>query len=123
MRPLLLGYERPQDHRWLRAEGRLGFLYRDETGSATGYGYVSPVGRIGPVAALDAGLLWPMTAHLLAVHEPAGASSLWVPGHAGEVVAGLLRAGLRLEAFPALMCWSSPIAPFDRYLPINLALV
>jgi hypothetical protein len=39
------------------------------------------------------------------------------------VVASLLRAGLRLESFPALLCWTEPLAPFDRYLPITLALV
>jgi hypothetical protein len=46
-----------------------------------------------------------------------------VPGDAGDVVAMLLRSGFRLEPFPALFCWSAPIADFRRYLPITLALV
>jgi GNAT superfamily N-acetyltransferase len=121
----VLGYERPADHAWLLDEGRLAWLYhdRDDDGRVVGYGYVAPVGRIGPVACLDPALLPALVGHLLTVHEPPGASSIWVPGAAGEVVASLLRAGLRLEAFPALLCWTAPLAPFDRYLPITLALV
>jgi hypothetical protein len=30
---------------------------------------------------------------------------------------------MRLEPFPILVCWSTPVAPFDRYLPISLALI
>lgn len=119
----VLAYERPADHAWMRRDGRRGWLYRDAGGSPVGYGYLAPVGRIGPVAAVAPGLLAPMVAHLLGAHEPAGASSLWVPGDAGEVVSMLLRTGFRLEPFPALFCWSAPIADFGRYLPITLALV
>jgi len=119
----VLGYERPSDHAWMRRDGRFGWLYRDRAGRALGYGYLTKVGRVGPAAAVEPGLLGPIVAHLLEAHVPAGASSLWVPGHAGEVVEMLLRAGLRLESFPALFCWSRPIADFRRYLPITLALV
>jgi GNAT superfamily N-acetyltransferase len=118
----LLGYERPADHAWLVSEGRSGWLFQAD-GRAVGYGYVSRVGRLGPVAALDAGLLAPVVGWLLDAHEPAGPSSVWVPGSAGTVVEALLRAGLRLEPFPALFCWTRPIADFERYLPISLALV
>jgi GNAT superfamily N-acetyltransferase len=119
----VLGYERPGDHAWMRRDGRLGWLYRDSTGRALGYGYLTKVGRVGPVAAVEPGLLAPLVAHLLAAHVPAGASSFWVPGDASEVVEMLLRAGFRLESFPALFCWSRRIADFGRYLPITLALV
>lgn len=119
----VLGYERPADHAWMRRDGRLGWLYRDGDGRPVGYGYVARVGRVGPVAALEPALLAPVVGHLLAAHVPAGASSLWVPGAAGDVVTALLRAGFRLESFPALFCWDRPIADFERYLPITLALV
>jgi GNAT superfamily N-acetyltransferase len=119
----VLGYERPDDHAWMRRDGRIGWLYRDATDRPVGYGYLTKVGRLGPVAAIEPGLLAPVVAHLLGAHVPAGASSLWVPGDAGEVVSTLLRAGFRLESFPALLCWSRPIADFGRYLPITLALV
>ncbi len=46
----LLGYEHPQDHRYLRGSGRRGFLYRDTAGVDLGYAYGSEVGRVGPVA-------------------------------------------------------------------------
>jgi GNAT superfamily N-acetyltransferase len=118
----LLGYERPADHVWLAREDRLGWLFRS-AGRAVGYGYVSRVGRIGPVGALEAGLLAPMVGWLLDAHTPAGASSIWVPGTASTVVEALLQAGLRLEPFPALFCWTRPIADFERYVPISLALV
>jgi hypothetical protein len=35
----------------------------------------------------------------------------------------LLRAGLRMEGFPALMCWTRPYGRFERYLPAGLALL
>jgi len=119
----VLGHERPPDHAWLRRDGRLGWLYRDAGGRPVGYGYVARVGRVGPVAALEPALLAPLVGHLLLAHVPAGASSLWVPGAAGEVIEMLLRSGFRLESFPALLCWSAPIADFARYLPITLALI
>jgi hypothetical protein len=34
-----------------------------------------------------------------------------------------LRAGLRIEGFPALLCWSRPFGGFERYLPASLALL
>jgi hypothetical protein len=123
---MVLGYERPADHAWLLGDGKRAWVYRDGDGAEArivGYGYVAPVGRIGPVAAVDPAHLPAIVGHLLTAHEPPGASSIWVPGAAGEVLATLLRAGLRLEAFPALFCWTAPLAPFDRYLPITLALV
>jgi GNAT superfamily N-acetyltransferase len=119
----LLGYRRPADHAWLAADGRIGVLFRDGDGEPAGYGYTTKVGRIGPVAALRAEDLAAFTGHLLGVVTPAGAQSLWVPGAASATVEGLLRAGFRLEPFPALLCWTRPLAPFDRYLPISLALV
>jgi GNAT superfamily N-acetyltransferase len=119
----LLGHEREADHRWLLDDGRMGVLFRDEAGEPAGYGYTTRVGRIAPVAALDPADLAPFVGHLLGVVPPTGSQSLWVPGAAGDVVRRLLEAGFRLEPFPALLCWTRPFAPFDRYLPISLALI
>jgi hypothetical protein len=119
----LLGYEHPQDHRYLRTDGRLGFLYRGPDGEPVGYGYTSPVGRVGPVAARDEALLAPVVGHLLTALEPRGASSLWIPGAADHTFRVLLEAGVRIEGFPALLCWDRPFASFERYLPISLALI
>ena len=119
----VLGFEHPQDHGYLEREHRLGFLYRGVNGAPLGYGYTSPVGRVGPVAALEADLLAPIVGHLLTTVRPNGASTAWVPGSAGAVVSAMLRAGLRLEGFPALLCWSRPAVDVTRYLPITLALL
>jgi hypothetical protein len=35
----------------------------------------------------------------------------------------LLRAGLRIEGFPFLACWSRPFADFGRYLPTSPGLL
>jgi GNAT superfamily N-acetyltransferase len=118
-----LGYAHPQDHAYLAETGRLGHLYEDGGGRVVGYGYVSPVGRIGPVAVEDEALLPGVLGHLLGAVEPAGAFSAWVPGAAGAAVTALLDAGLRLEDFPALVCWDRPFADFSRYLPITLAIL
>ena len=119
----LAGFAHPEDHAFLRREGRGGFLYRASGGRALGYGYASPAGRIGPVAVLDAELLPSVLGHLLAVIEPRGASAVWVPGDADRTFTALLRAGLRLDGHPVLLCWSRPFADFARYLPISPGLL
>lgn len=118
-----LGYAHPQDHAYLAAQGRLGYLYEAGDGAVAGYGYASEVGRLGPIAVEDAGLMGPVVGHLLGSVRPAGAFSAWVPGSAGAAVATLLAAGLRLEDFPALVCWDRPFADFERYVPITLAVL
>ena len=119
----LLGYERPDDHRFLRLDGRLGYLYRGPDGAPVGYGYTSGVGRLGPIATLQPALLAPVLAHLLATVEPRGASSVWITGAAGPTFRMLLEAGFELAGFPGLICWTAPFAPFDRYVPISLAIM
>jgi GNAT superfamily N-acetyltransferase len=119
----VLGYEHPEDHAWIAEDRRPGYIFRRANGTAVGYGYASRVGRVGPIAALDAALLAPITAHLLSAIEPNGAFSVWVPGSAGETVAMLLGAGFRLESFPALLCWSRPYVDVSRYIPNTLALL
>src|ERR1019366_7185742 len=118
----VLGYERPEDHRFLRLEGRRGFLFRGPDDAPVGYGYAAPSGRLGPVAALDPTHLALLTAHMLAAVIPPGANAIWVPGGSGDVLPVLLRAGLRIEGFPALLCWNRPLLDPSRYVPISLGL-
>lgn len=118
----LLGFERAGDHRWFSDEGRRGYRYLDPTGATLGYGYLSSVGRIGPVAVRDPALLAPIVAHLLDAHVPAGASALSIAGDADELIRILLGAGFRLDGFPTLLCWNRPFLPLDRYLVASLAL-
>ena len=118
-----LGYAHPQDHAYLRESGRLGHLYEAGDGRVVGYGYASQVGRIGPLAVEDAALLPGVLGHLMQAVEPRGAFSAWVPGAAGAAVTALLDVGLRIEDFPALLCWDRPFADFSRYVPITLAVL
>jgi GNAT superfamily N-acetyltransferase len=118
-----LGYAHPQDHAYLAAQGRLGYLYEGGGGSVVGYGYTSPVGRLGPIAVEDGALMGPVVGHLLGAVRPAGAFSAWVPGSASGALAALLEAGLKVEDFPALVCWDRPFADFERYVPITLAVL
>ena len=119
----VLGVSHTEDHRLLRGEGRLGFVYRGPDDRPLGYGYGSPVGRIGPIAVRDAALLSPIVGHLAAAVPARGASAIWIPGDAGPLLATLLRAGLRTEEFPLLLCWDRPFADFSRYLPISPGLL
>jgi hypothetical protein len=119
----VLGYAHPADHRFLRVQGRTGFLYRGPDGEPLGYGYSSHVGRFGPVALLDETLTAPVIGHLLRTVEPRGAATAWVPGSNDRAMVAFLRAGLRLEGFPAMLCWSRPFGRFDSYLPAGLALL
>ncbi len=118
-----LGYAHPEDHAFVAAAGRLGYLYEDRAGDVLGYGYTSAAGRVGPVALTEEALFPAVLGHLMAVVEPAGAFSVWVPGSAGRAVTALLEAGLRIEDFPALLCWDRPFADFSRYVPITLAVL
>ncbi|MGK2852176.1 MAG: N-acetyltransferase family protein [Candidatus Limnocylindrales bacterium] len=115
----VLGVAHPVDHRFLRQEGRRGFLYRGPDGTAVGYGYVSEAGRVGPIAALDETLLAPILGHLTRTVQARGAYALWLPGTADRVVVAALNAGFRLDQFPILLCWDRPFADLSRYLPIS----
>ena len=118
-----LGFEHRQDHDFIRRQGRIGFAYRDSRGDLLGYGYGSEVGRLGPIATRDPALHAPIVAHLLEAIPPRGASAVWIPAPAGATTEMLVRAGLRIEGFPVLACWSRPFADFGRYLPISPGLL
>ena len=118
----VLGYEHPEDHAWMRAEGRQPFVYRRE-GHAVGYGYVAPSGRIGPIAATSPNLVAPIGAHLISMVDAPGSYAVWIPGLAGDLIAMLLQTGFQLEGFPTLVCWDRPFADFGRYVPLGLALL
>lgn len=114
----VLGYAHPEDHAFVASDGTLGFAYlRGDV--LAGYGYASPVGRIGPIAARDPELVGPILGHLLTAVEPRGASAIWLPGDATGAMAVALGAGLRFEDFPLLFGWNRPFADFERYLPIS----
>jgi GNAT superfamily N-acetyltransferase len=119
----LLGVEHAQDHRFLRLEGRHGFLYRDAIGVSQGYGYAWETGRVGPLAVREEALMGPALGHLLQAVPARGAQAVWVPGNAGSAIGTLLRAGFRFEDFPILLGWDQPFADFARYLPISPGLL
>ena len=119
----LLGSAHQVDHAYLRREGRVGFLAREAGGRTLGYVYGSGVGRLGPVAALEADLLPAMIGTAIRETPVLGSVAAWVPGTAAGALRALLDAGLRIDGFPGMICWSRPDHPFDRYLPISLAIV
>jgi GNAT superfamily N-acetyltransferase len=118
-----LGVAHPLDHRYLRQEGRRGWLYRGPDGVPVGYGYATEAGRVGPVAVRDADLLVPILGHLTGAITPRGAFALWLPGTADRSVVAVLGAGFRMDQFPILLCWDRPFADFSRYLPISPGLL
>ena len=118
-----LGAAHPMDHDMLRRDGREGWLVRDGSGQAVGYAYASGTGRLGPLASLDAGLVGPLlgvVSRSIPTHDE---RSIWLPTTCDAALGALLAAGLRLDGFPGLLCWSRPETPFDRYVPISLALL
>ena len=119
----VLGYAHEVDRAFLRASGRTGFVYRSEDGEPVGYGYSSEAGRFGPIALLDENLTAPVVGHLMNAIRPRGATTAWVPGSNDRAMVALLRAGLRIEGFPALLCWTRPFGHFEGYLPASLALL
>ena len=119
----LLGAAHPLDHRFLREEGRRGWLYVGPDDAPLGYGYASEAGRVGPVAVRDAALVAPILGHLTTAVVPRGAFALWLPGTASQAVVAAVRAGFRLDQFPILLCWDRPFADLGRYLPISPGLL
>lgn len=119
----IIGLDHAQDHVYLRRDGRIGWLLHDGSGRPLGYGYGSGAGRLGPFAATDPALLAPLVGAVIRELRLDGPVAAWVPGSAGPATTMLLDAGLRLDGFPALVCWSDAPHPFERYLPISLALV
>jgi GNAT superfamily N-acetyltransferase len=117
------GWPHPEDHAFDLRERPWLFRYRDGSGRLVGYGYTSEVGRVGPIAVEDEGLLWPVVAHLLTTVVPRGASSVWLGGQARDAIAAGIRAGMRLEGFPILACWTEPYADFTRYAPTSPGLI
>jgi GNAT superfamily N-acetyltransferase len=118
-----LGVAHPHDHRYLRQEGRRGWLYHGPDGSPIAYGYATEAGRVGPVAVLDPDLVTPILGHLTRAVTPRGAFAMWLPGTADRAVVAALRAGFRLDQFPILLCWDRPFADLARYLPISPGLL
>lgn len=119
----IVGSAHGVDHAFMRREGRAGFLVRERAGRALGYAYCSGSGRLGPVAALDPALHPALIGVAVRETPTPGPVALWVPGTADRATRALLEAGLRFDGFPALLCWSAADHPFNRYIPISLALV
>ncbi len=115
----VLGVTHPIDHRFLRIEGRRGWMYLGPDGEPVGYGYSGEAGRLGPVAARDEALVAPILGHLTSAVVPRGAFALWLPGTADRAMVATLQAGFRLEQFPVLLCWDRPFADLGRYLPTS----
>ncbi len=117
------GLTHQQDHRWIRIEGRIGYLYRDRSGTPVAYGYAASSGRLGPIAVRDSGLFGPLLGHLMRAIPAVGAYAIWVPGHASDAIVPLLRAGFRIDGFPLLLCWDRPFGDSSRYVPISPGLL
>ena len=119
----LFGVAHPEDHRYLRTEGRHGWLYQGPDGQPVGYGYAGEAGRLGPVAVRDPDLLRRSSATSRRRSCRAARSR---SGSAGRPIGRWCRrsqAGFRLEPFPVLICWDRPFADFSRYLPISPGLL
>ncbi len=119
----VIGATHAVDHRYLRRDGRSGFVLRSRGGPALGYAYGSGVGRLGPVAAVDPDLHPALVGVAVRGSLVVGPMAMWVPGTADRALRVMLAAGMRLDTFPGVICWSRADHPFGRYLPISLAII
>ena len=121
----LLGSTHPLDHRFLRQEGRHGWLYRGPDGEPVGYGYAAEAGRVGPVAVRDDALLGPILGHLTGGRDPPRGAFAHLGRRAppAEAVVPALQAGFRLDPFPVLALLGPAVRGLRRYLPISPGLL
>lgn len=119
----IIGFAHPQDHVYDLRERPWLFGYRDGSGRLVGYGYTGEVGRIGPISVADSALQGPVLGHLLTTVQPRGASAVWLPGAGDGAFETALRAGLRIEGFPTLLCYDRPFGDFTRYVPTSPGLI
>lgn len=119
----LLGFVHAEDHRFVQEEPRHAFAIRNGDGALLGYGYAGEIGRVGPIAVSAPELLAPVLGVLLTTVEPRGASAVWLPGAADDVLATAIRAGLRIEGFPVIAGWTRPYTDYTRYVPTSPGLV
>jgi len=119
----VLGFDHPQDHAFAANPDQRTFAYRDGEGRLAGYGAASLAGRVGPIAVRDEAMVAPVLGHLLTTIEPRGASATYLAGSAGAAVRLALDAGLRIDGFPLLLCWTAPFVDLARYVPISPGLL
>ena len=112
------------DHGFLRRDGRVRFLLRDRgTGATLGYVYGSGIGRMGPLLALDPAL-HPTLVGVAVRETPAlGPVACGSPGRRTSPRGHCWTPACSGRSSPASSAGRAPTTPFERYLPISLALV
>jgi GNAT superfamily N-acetyltransferase len=103
------GFDRAVDHAYWRATARCTLWLR--AGEPAAYSYISPGGRIGPIAGRSG------RDAAAALHgelaRSSGETGLVVPGSARDVVAAALEAGLRFVRVPGLLLLSDGVPAPD----------
>ena len=77
---------------------------RGPDGTPLGYGHAGRSG--GSARSPSATRSWGRSSSPTGRRPARGATAIWTPGHAGELLATLLRAGLRVDGFPLTLCWT-----------------
>jgi hypothetical protein len=117
----ICGLERPFDHEWWDSLGRQRYgLF--EGAELVGYGYMQPVGRLGPFVVRRSEHLLPFVGRLMAEGPDVEAWMINVSGQASETFTALLHAGMRIEGPPAVYCATELRIDHSRYLPASYAL-
>jgi GNAT superfamily N-acetyltransferase len=114
----LLGFRRDSHHKFLLDDSAGCALRIERAGRAAGYAYISPQGRVGPLAiAPDADAKAVVTTALRCALESAPSRvSMLVPGRADVVMQALLAFGFRVEE-PLMLMASRPFGDWRNYLP------
>jgi GNAT superfamily N-acetyltransferase len=105
----LLGFSRPQDHRWLLGDGVQAWAYR-RRGVLVGYGYRGERG-VGPALGIDEPTLCLIVADLLRRSEGSKPDEIPVRGETAELFRMLVRAGGRIEPSGYLFLYCSSDGP------------
>ena len=118
----VLGFSLDWHHEYFFETRSRCYVFKDK-GNTLGYAYVSPTGRVGPVAVASNKLARPVLESALELAASQGVEKVWywMPGSNIDAAELALRNKMRLDPF-VFMC-TKPFAKWDSYIFSSAALM
>ena len=114
----VIGFHRPNEHRFWLEERGLGLEVISLHGTPSGYVYFTKKGELGPAAATSEPLMKPLILQAIRRSRQMGARKvhLKIPGHSPTLQCLATSMGLRIQAPASVLLASRPLWPLGKYL-------